>query len=90
MEGGWRIVAMSSKLCNCGVDQFLGNFRTPSEYMTLSTLISHTASLKETAVLMPYDDVGCKGKWFTCDVCGGVWRLVEPDPPFTGLWGRVQ
>ena len=81
---------MISNKCSCGMDQILGNFRTPSEYMALSILISRTASLKETPVLMPYDDVGCKEKWFTCGVCGGVWRLVDPDPPFTGLWERVQ
>lgn len=80
---------MSIGPCTCGVNQFAGDFRSPSEYMALTALISRTASLQETPVITPYDNVGCKERWFTCSACGGVWRLVDPDPPFTGLWQQV-
>lgn len=80
---------MSVSKCVCGVDQFVGDFRSPSDYMALTALISHVTSLQETPVSTPYDDVGCKEKWYTCSACGGVWRLVDPDPPFKGLWQRV-
>jgi hypothetical protein len=29
------------------------------------------------------------GRWFKNNDSGEVWRLVEPDFPFTGLWERV-
>ena len=30
------------------------------------------------------------GRWFQDIASGEVWRLVPPDPPFTGLWERVR
>lgn len=30
------------------------------------------------------------GKWYRSLATGEVWRLVPPDPPFTGLWERVR
>lgn len=30
------------------------------------------------------------GRWFRDLESGEVWRLVAPDPPFTGVWERVQ
>ena len=29
------------------------------------------------------------GRWFEDPLTGEVWRLVEPQPPFMGLWERV-
>lgn len=29
------------------------------------------------------------GSWYRDCSTGEVWRLVAPDPPFTGLWERV-
>ena len=30
------------------------------------------------------------GRWFQCSKCKAVWRLVEPDFPFKGLWEPVD
>ena len=30
------------------------------------------------------------GRWYRHVASGAVWRLVPPDPPFTGLWERVS
>jgi len=30
------------------------------------------------------------GRWYRSLATGEVWRLVPPDPPFTGLWERVR
>lgn len=30
------------------------------------------------------------GRWFRDLESGEVWRLVPPDPPFTGVWERVR
>ncbi len=29
------------------------------------------------------------GRWISCERTGEVWRLVEPQPPFMGLWEPV-
>lgn len=29
-------------------------------------------------------------RWFRFTEINEVWRLVNPDPPFTGYWGQVQ
>jgi len=29
------------------------------------------------------------GRWFRCKGCNDIWRLINPDPPFRGLWERV-
>lgn len=29
------------------------------------------------------------GSWYRHVASGEVWRLVPPDPPFSGLWERV-
>jgi hypothetical protein len=29
------------------------------------------------------------GRWFRCKECKEIWRLINPDPPFRGLWERV-
>lgn len=30
------------------------------------------------------------GRWYRHKPTGEMWRLVPPDPPFTGLWERVR
>lgn len=30
------------------------------------------------------------GRWYRSLATGEVWRLLPPDPPFTGLWERVR
>lgn len=30
------------------------------------------------------------GQWFKDLESGEVWRLIPPDPPFLGLWERVE
>ena len=33
-----------------------------------------------------YANVGETENLYRCKTCGSVWRLIEPDPPFSGLW----
>jgi hypothetical protein len=28
--------------------------------------------------------------WYQCEGCGKIWRLIKPDPPFTGLFLPVD
>ena len=80
---------MNVDLCSCGVDSFVGTFRTPSEYKALLDTIERSGCLSEVPVSQAYDNVGSKERWFACAKCGRHWRLVDPDPPFTGIWQEV-
>lgn len=80
---------MTTNICSCGVESFVGTFRSPSDYEALLNAIARSDCLSEVPVLQRYDDVGGKERWFACAKCGRRWRLVDPDPPFTGIWQEV-
>ena len=43
----------------------------------------------EVPVVTPYANIGEEERWYRCGDCGDIWRLVEPDGPFAGVWRRV-
>ena len=43
----------------------------------------------EISVGTPYANIGEQEWWYRCQPCGDIWRLVEPDGPFAGVWRRV-
>lgn len=71
----------------------IDDFRSRGEFERLeSWLDSQAASgeAEEVAVTMPYIDApSFTEKWFKHVESGDVWRLVWPDPPFTGVFERV-
>ena len=45
---------------------------------------------KEVPVGLPYDHVwGSIEYWFEDTRTGAVWRLVQPDAPFRGVWEKI-
>ena len=46
-------------------------------------------SVQEIEVKETYD-CNIEEHWFLWKANNQVWRLVYPDPPFTGFWKRVQ
>jgi hypothetical protein len=46
--------------------------------------------INEVAVLSYYAGPNLKERWFKCSLDNSTWRLVYPDPPFTGYWGPVE
>lgn len=45
---------------------------------------------EELTVLQHYMDVNCiEERWYRHISSGQVWRLVWPDPPFTGLFAPI-
>jgi hypothetical protein len=28
-------------------------------------------------------------RWFKCPACGRIWRFIDPDPPFEGIWEEI-
>jgi hypothetical protein len=77
-----------SGACKCGLAPRV-EFKTPHDYENLTTQLNGISSLYEVPVQIPYDDVGCKERWFRCSECGNTWRLVDPDPPFLGVFEKV-
>jgi hypothetical protein len=77
-----------SSVCVCGVNQY-PEFRSPRDYEAVLADLSQLKSMADVPVQVSYDDVGCKEKWFHCSLCGATWRLVEPDPPFMGVFEKV-
>jgi hypothetical protein len=72
------------------------NKRESETYSNLSDYQSHIESIKldksfiEIEVGTPLYNVGFDERWFKCDKCLAVWRSIEPDPPFNGLWKKVN
>ncbi len=66
------------------------NFRNFIEYSELEDLLEFDERFKETEVLIPYSTVGLEEKWFLNITTNECWRLVRPDPPFSGLWSKVE
>ena len=69
-------------------------FQTPGEYQRFVEYIARqtAAGLARELTVDPRYGRGevYGGLWFQDLESGEVWRLVPPDPPFTGLWERVR
>lgn len=69
-------------------------FISPGEYKRFLEYIEkqcYANILKEIPVDTAYGRGEiCGGRWFEELTTGYIWRLLEPDPPFYGLWERVE
>ena len=66
------------------------NFLDWTDYDNFSLTISNSPCFVATPVLASYANVGLPEKWYQCVHCNTIWRLVEPDPPFKGLWKKIS
>lgn len=68
--------------------------QTPGEYRRFVDCLEAQARAGIARELPADPDYGrgevYGGRWFQDIESGEVWRLVPPDPPFTGLWERVR
>jgi hypothetical protein len=75
-----------------GFDEIHG-FQTPGEFNRFVGFLKSqvkSGCLQEIAADPAYakgELVG--GRWFREIKSGKVWRLIDPDPPFRGLWEMV-
>lgn len=77
--------------CACAKWEAIEEFTSPHEYDEFVKWIEgHVTSgkVKEVAVGKRYG--GFKERWFRCDGCKKVWRLVEHDFPFKGLFALIE
>ncbi len=66
-----------------------GAFTSSADYFAFIKEIENSADLIETPVEKPYSNVGLIERWFKSKSSGRMWRLVEPDFPFKGLWQEI-
>jgi len=68
-------------------------FRSPGEFARFKSWIDarvSDGSAKRAPVRVPWAGSNViVEEWFECPG-GGVWRLIEPDPPSAGLFDRVN
>lgn len=76
--------------CNCVSEGDSKNFSSWANFIDFSKKISQDDCFEPIAVETPYSNVDLMENWYKCLICGTVWRLVEPDPPFAGLWSQVR
>ena len=61
-----------------------------SDYTAFLACLKSTPALSEVKVSAPYPPDSLQESWYKCQHCKTVWRLVQPDPPFPGLWQRAS
>jgi hypothetical protein len=89
MENWGRVFAMTS--CVCHQYRVPGGFHDFSEFDQFNAEIKNVDFFREVPVLKTLGGVGgLMEAWFECQRCGQIWRLVEPDPPFKGMWSQVN
>lgn len=69
-------------------------FDSPAEYSRFVDYLERQVSIGVSAEVPVDPEYGAGqifgGRWFRHNESGEVWRLVEPDFPFRGLWERVS
>ena len=80
--------------CKCDFLEEIHGFNSLFEYEKFQEYLNHQINnkfLKEIRVNQNYEKgLVYGGKWYKCFGCHEIWRLVEPDFPFRGLWEKVD
>lgn len=80
---------MNHTTCKCDI-RSEGRFSGWSDYDEFAEQLEKNPLFVLTPVSKPHSNVGLVERWYQCVACQSVWRLLEPDPPFNGLWERVE
>jgi hypothetical protein len=77
--------------CLCSEWDEIGGFQAPSEYDRFVKWIEEQVkggTVREIKVEQRYG--GFRERWFRCGGCEKIWRLVDHDFPFKGLFAVVK
>tara|TARA_B100000989_G_C19407840_1_gene412919 strand:+ start:472 stop:714 length:243 start_codon:yes stop_codon:yes gene_type:complete len=70
------------------------DFKNLSEFTQFTSWMEEqvdSGKAKELEVEIPYaGSTAFKEKWFCHISSGTVWRIVWPDPPFTGVFEKIK
>ena len=80
---------MNDTHCNCDV-RSVNHFLDWNDYDYFSEMLKKDKNFISVSVTEKYSNFGFLERWYRCVKCQTVWRLVEPDPPFKGLWERLK
>ena len=76
--------------CDCFSLKPDGSFSSFPDYDTHKRRVEDSGLFVSVPVGKRYAEVGGIDEyWYECRSCGRIWRLVEPDPPFKGVWQEV-
>lgn len=70
----------------------ISEFQSMSEFSRFEAWLNrelNVGAAKEVFVDDFYAGINFKERWFCFGLIGEVWRLVYPDGPFKGYWGKV-
>lgn len=76
-------------MCECEHMRSSESFAGWNAYDDFSKIIKNSPQFLSIPVKVPYSTVRLNEDWHQCVSCHSVWRLVEPDPLFSGLWKKV-
>jgi hypothetical protein len=80
--------------CGCNEFEEIHGFQSPGEYERFTEWVeAHriAGEIEEIAVTRRYGRSELfEEHWFRCRGCDQVWRSVAPDPPFLGVFERVD
>ena len=65
-------------------------FEGISDFLRFQSSIEADNDWVKIPVGSPYANIGLQEDWYKHKLSGEIWRLVEPDPPFRGIWERVS
>ena len=75
--------------CKCAIRP-PGPFSDWDDYYGFKEKLDSSSEFEPCPVGSLYSNVGLIETWHRCKQCQSVWRLVEPDPPFAGVWEAVK
>lgn len=77
--------------CSCTQIREAGGFSSFPDYEVHKEAVLNSGLFDTEPVTQRYGGVGgLEESWSRCKACGELWRLVEPDPPFKGMWSPVS
>lgn len=90
MENRGRYTRVDMKCNNCSESNANLQFTNLDGYTKLLTYLETSIEWMREGENNCYGGVGLLQRFFRCSMCGRLWRLVEPDAPFRGLWERIE
>ena len=66
-----------------------GRFHNLAEFRSLQDWLADNSGWEQVPVTKPLTNVGLRESWYRCASDGTTWRLIEPDPPYPGVWEQV-
>jgi hypothetical protein len=77
-------------MCVCDTIRTEASFAGWDDYHEFREALRADPAFVQMPVLSPETTVGLLEEWYRCTRCDRTWRLIEPDPPFAGLWRKVE